>query len=128
VPDAAFRPDGSISPIGTTSWVFGVERGLSSTLSLGGYYSGVTADDNYYLDTGGGYIGQGYPGAPNSHNRSVQEITATASYQIVKTPDRGSAQLNLQTSWLTRESWPQTSGPDSAETLMFFAQVRYNLP
>ena len=128
VPDAAFHPDGSISPIGTTSWVFGLEQGLSSTMSLGGYYSGVTADDRYFLDTGGGYIGHGYPGAPSSHNRRVQEITATASYQIVKTPDRGSAQLNLQTSWLTRESWPQTSGPDSATTVMFFAQVRYNLP
>ena len=56
-------------------------------------------------------------------------MTATGAYQIVKTPDRGSAQFNAQVSWLTREplSTPQ-NGLSSARSFMFLAQVRYNLP
>jgi hypothetical protein len=127
VPDVAFRSDGSISPIGTTSWVAGVEHTMS-TLSVGGYYSGVVADERFFRDTDGTSIGFGYPGAPNSHNRKIQEITGTASYQIVKSADRGSAQLSLQASWVQREPWSVQNGLGAADTMMFFAQVRYNLP
>ena len=75
VPDAAFRRDGSISTIGTTSWVGGVEQKISPRLSLGGYYSGVDTDANFDLDTDGSYIGFGFPGSSNSNNRRIQEIT-----------------------------------------------------
>ena len=61
VPDVAFRRDGSISTIGTTSWVGGVEQRISPRLSLAGYYSGVDTDDNFDLDTDGSYIGFGFP-------------------------------------------------------------------
>jgi hypothetical protein len=128
VPDVAFRSDGSISTIGTTSWAGGVEQKVSDRVSLGGYYSGVNADDNFYLDAGGSYIGFGYPGASNSNNRKIQEVTGTGSYQFLKSPDRGSGQFSLQVSWLTREPWSQGEGPASANAVMFFAQVRYNLP
>ena len=128
VPDVAFRSDGSISTIGTTSWVGGVEQKVSDRVSLGGYYSGVSADDNFSLDAGGSYIGFGYPGASNSNNRRIQELTGTGFYQFLKSPDRGSGQLSLQMSWLTREPWSQGNGPASASAFMFFAQVRYNLP
>ncbi len=128
VPDVAFRSDGSISPIGTTSWVGGVEQKFSDRLSMGGYYSGVNAEDNFFVDTDGSYIGFGYPGSSNSNNRKVQEVTGTAAYQIVKSQDRGSAQLNLQASWLTREPWSIQQGLSSADAFMFFVQVRYNLP
>ena len=128
VPDVAFRRDGSISAIGTTSWVGGVEQKISPRLSVGGYYSGVNTDDNFDLDTDGGYIGFGYPGASNSSNRSVQEITGTGSYQFLKSTDRGSGQFNLQASWLKREPSSQGNGLASASAFMFFAQVRYNLP
>jgi hypothetical protein len=128
VPDVAFRSDGSISAIGTTSWVGGVEQKFSDRLSMGGYYSGVNAEDKFFVDTDGSYIGFGYPGSSNSNNRKVQEVTGTAAYQIVKSHDRGSAQLNLQASWLTREPWSIQQGLRSADAFMFFVQVRYNLP
>jgi hypothetical protein len=128
VPDVAFRSDGSISPIGTTSWVGGVEQKVSDRVSLGGYYSGVNSDDNFFSDVGGDYIGFGYPGASNSNNRTILEVTGTGSYQFLKSADRGSGQLSLQLSWLTREPWSQGNGPASANAVMFFAQVRYNLP
>ena len=84
VPDAAFRRDGSISTIGTTSWVVGVEQRISPRLSLAGYYSGVDTDANFDLDTDGSHIGFGYPGASDSNNRTIQEVTGTGSYQFLR--------------------------------------------
>jgi hypothetical protein len=127
-PDAAFRRNGSISTISTVSWVGGIEQEISPTLSLAGYYSGVNTDANFDLDTDGSYIGFGSPGASNANNRRVQEVTGTASYQFLQSPDRGSGQFSLQASWLTREPWSQGDGPAAATAFLFFAQVRYNLP
>ena len=128
VPDAAFRRDGSIRTIGTTSWVGGVEQKISPTLSLAGYYSGLDTDASFDLDTDGSYIGFGFPGSSNSNNRKIQEITSTASYQFLRSPDRGSGQFSLQASWLKRDPSWQGNGLPSAKAFMFFAQVRYNLP
>ena len=128
VPDAAFRRDGSIRTIGTTSWVAGVEQKISPTVSLAGYYSGLDTDASFDLDTDGRYIGFGFPGSSNSNNRKIQEITGTASYQFVRSPDRGSGQFSLQASWLERDPSWQGNGLPSAKAFLFFAQVRYNLP
>ena len=128
VPDAAFRRDGSISTIGTMSWVGGIEQTISPTVSVGAYYSGLDTDANFDLDTGGNYIGFGFPGASNSNNRRIQEVTGTGSYQFVRSPDRGSGQFSLQVSWLKREPWSQGNGLPSAAAWLVFAQVRYNLP
>jgi hypothetical protein len=128
VPDVAFDTDGSIRPIGSTSWVSGIEQKVSSSVSLSGYFSGVAVDDRVEVDADGSYIGYGYPGASNSNNRRIQEVTGVFSYLIVRTENRGSVQFGLQGSWLTREPWSQGSGPPSADTFLFFAQVRYNLP
>ena len=127
-PDVAFRSDGSIALVSATSWVSGVEQVLSSRVSLAGYYSGVEVDDNSLVDTDGSAIGYGHPGASNASNRTIREITATVSYLAVRTENRGSAQLGIQTSWLTREPWSAGTGPRSADAFIFFAQVRYNLP
>ncbi len=129
VPDAAFRSDGSISLTDTTSWVAGVEQSVTDRVSVAGYYSGVNTDGNYSTDRDGSAIGFGYPGSSSSNNRTIREVAATGAYQIVKTPDRGSAQFNVQVSWLTREplSTPQ-NGLSSARSFIFLAQVRYNLP
>jgi hypothetical protein len=129
VPDAAFRSDGSISLVDTTSWVGGVEQSVTSRMSLGGYFSGVNTDANYFTDLDGSAIGFGYPGSSNSNNHTVREITATGAYQIVSTPSRGSAQFNAQVSWLKREPFSTPPGGlSSAGAFMFLAQVRYNLP
>ena len=128
VPDAAFRRDGSISTIATTSWVGGVEQRISRRVSVAAYYSGVDADDNFDRDSDGSYIGFGYPGASHANNRRIHEFTGTGSYQFLRSSDRGSGQFNLQVSWLEREPFSQGNGPPSASAVMFFAQVRYNLP
>ena len=129
VPDAAFRSDGSINLIDTTSWVGGVEQTLTPRVSVAGYYSGVNTGDSYFTDRDGRFIGFGFPGSSTNNNRTIREFTLTGAYQIVRTPDRGSAQFNTQVSWLKREPWSTpASGLSSARSFMFFAQVRYNLP
>jgi hypothetical protein len=127
-PDVAFREDGSIAPVGSTSWVLGVERALTPRISAAGYYSGVIVDDTYFVAADGAFVGYGFPGSSNASNQRIGEVTATVSYQIVRTDDRGSAQLNVQTSWLRREPWSTGTGPDAARAFLFFAQLRYNLP
>jgi hypothetical protein len=127
-PDVAFEPDGSITPIPVTSWVAGVEQAMSARVSLGGYYSGVHADATWSVDTVGKSGGFGFPGASNAANQTIDEATATVSYLAVRTDNRGSAQVNVQMSWLRREPLSQGSGPDAARAWLFFAQVRYNLP
>lgn len=127
-PDVAFRPDGSIAPIPVTAWVTGLEQAVTPRLSLSGYYSGTTSDSTYFVDADDSYVGFGYPGASNDANKRISELTATAWYLAVRTENRGSAQVGVQTSWLKREPWSAGSGPGSADAFLFFVQMRYNLP
>ena len=127
-PDVAFEPDGDIKPIPVMSWVAGVEQAISPRVSLAGYYSGLRADATWSAETDGRHIGFGFPGASNAANETIDEVTATISYLAVRTDNRGSAQVNVQTSWLRREPLSEGSGPESARAFLFLAQVRYNLP
>ena len=127
-PDAAFRPDGTIAPIPTTSWVAGIEQAVTPRVSAAGYYSGVSTDATYFTDTTGGFIGFGFPGASTAATRRIVEATGTLSYLAVRTENRGSAQVNLQTSWMRREPWAVGAGPRSADAWLVFVQIRYNLP
>jgi len=128
VPDLTFTADSSIQPLGTKSWVSGVEQKFSSIVSLAGYYSGVDTEASAHIDTNGNSIGYGYPGSSHTNNKRIEELTLTSSLLAFKTSNRGSAQINLQFSWLEREPWSQGNGPASASMFTFFAQVRYNLP
>ena len=127
VPDVIVRADGSIAPIRSASWVGGLEVQAGKSTAIGGYYSGVYAQDTIALDTDGRFIGFGYPGSPDSHNRTIREATGVFAWQVVKS-DRGSVQVNVQTSWLTRTPWSRPTGSSSANAFLFFTQIRYNLP
>jgi hypothetical protein len=128
VPDATFSADSSIHPLRTTSWVLGVEQRLNATVSMAGYYSGVNTSESFATDADGGFIGFGFPGSLHSSNRSIHELTVTAALLSFRSPNRGSAQVNVQYSWLERKPFDAGNGPASAAMHMFFAQVRYNLP
>jgi hypothetical protein len=128
VPDVTFNADSSIEPLETTSWVAGVEQKLGPWVSVGGYYSGMDTENQVATDTDGAFIGFGFPGSSNSNNKSIQQLAFTGSFLAFKSTNRGSAQVNVQYSWLEREPWDAGTGPPSASMHMFFAQVRYNLP
>ena len=127
-PDVAFGSDGSIRPITSASWVGGIEQRVSRRASVSGYYSGVEVDNRFGRDADGSYIGFGYPGASNSNNRRIEEVTGTFSSLVTTTENRGSVQLGIQTSWVRREPWSRGAGPASASAFLFFTQLRYNLP
>jgi hypothetical protein len=128
VPDVCISADGAIHPIGTSAWVAGLEQKVSSFVSLAAYDSGVHADSNYSVDVNGTYVGFGYPGSSHADNRSIHEVTAVFAWQPWKIEGRGSMQWNTQLSWLTRKPWSAGTKPSSAEALLFFTQIRYNLP
>jgi hypothetical protein len=128
VPDVSISPDGGIHPIRTFSWVTGLEQRISTHTALGFYDSGVHADASYFVDTTGQDVGFGYPGSPGSANRSIHEVTGVYAWQPWSIPNRGSLQWTTQLSWLTRTPFSAGSGPASATALLFFTQVRYNLP
>jgi hypothetical protein len=129
LPDVTIRADGEIDPVPAGSWMTGIEQKVNRSVTLSGYYSGAHAAESLSLDTDGvSYLGYGYPGSSNANNKRIREITGVFAWEAWKLADRGSMQLNIQTSWLTREPWSRGSGPRSANAGLFFAQVRYNLP
>jgi hypothetical protein len=128
VPDVSVSADGAIHPIRTTSWVAGFEQKLGDHASLALYDSGVVAAASYSVDTDGSYIGFGYPGAPNADNRRIHEVTGVFGWRAWAIANRGSLQWTTQLSWLERTPWPDTAGPSSANAVLLFTQLRYNLP
>ncbi len=127
-PDVSISADGAIHPIPTTSWAAGFEYTISPPLSLAVYDSGVRIDSSYSADAGGTFIGFGYPGSPNTNNRSIDEVTGVVGWQPWKIPGRGSMQWNTQLSWLRRTPWSIGTAPSSAQAVMVLTQIRYNLP
>jgi len=127
-PDVSISADGAIHPIPTTAWAAGVEYRISPQLSLAGYDSGVHVDNSYSVDADGEFIGFGYPGSPNTDNRTIHEVTGVFGWEPWKIAGRGSMQWTSQLSWLRRTPWSTGAGPSSADALLFLTQIRYNLP
>jgi len=128
VPDVSISADGQIHPIRASAWVVGGERRLTTQASAAIYDSGIHADNSYSVDTNGANIGFGYPGAPNSVNKSIHQVTGVFAWQAWRIEGRGSMQWTTQLSWLRRTPWSPGTGPSSADEIMVFSQVRYNLP
>ena len=127
-PDVSISADGVIHPIRATSWVAGIEQGISSHASAALYDSGVRAGASYSLDADGSSIGFGYPGAPTLANKSIDEVTGVFTWQAWRIEGRGSMQWTTQASWLRRTPWSAGAGPASADAFMLLTQIRYNLP
>ena len=128
VPDVSVSADGRIHPIHTYSWVGGVECRLMTRASVAFYDSGAHADGSYSSDADGTYIGFGYPGAPNTDNTAVHEVTGVFAWQPWKIEGRGSMQWTTQFSWVGRTPFSAGASQSSAGSVLFFTQLRYNLP
>ncbi len=127
-PDVIVTATGSIQPINAYSWLGGIEYAATKTSSFYGYYSGAYGQRQTAIDLNGNYIGWGFPGASNSANRTLNEISVGWGQVFWKHEGLGSVQLGAQYSYLERYPWSQGSGPTNAWTNMVFSQVRYNLP
>jgi hypothetical protein len=126
-------PDGSgastISLERSWSFITGLEWKAAPQTTLFGYYSEIGIGRDYAPLVAGGYVGYGYPGSPNSQNKSIDEYTLGAVQTLWKDPAYGALQVIAQASYLDRKPWYVANGaPGDAHVGMFFLDLRYILP
>lgn len=128
-PDLIVRSDGSLSAVHAGSTVSGIEFTKKNTL-LYGYYGGAYIARNVTTDAATGkFVGYGYPGSPNSQNRSIQEGTFGFTQTFWKDAKYGALSLMGQYSYVLRDPWVASAGqPKNAKTNMIFFNLRYALP
>lgn len=115
------------------SAIGGFEWDSSRRTTLAAYYSGVYFQRRYGIDPSVSspvtYIGYGYPGSANTHNRVITEATLASLTNLWQDPKRGALQLITQSSYASRSPWFVASGaPRSAHTYMQFMDLRYVFP
>jgi hypothetical protein len=127
-PDVVIRQNGTVSAVRTNSAILGFEDQINPGYLFYGYYGGIYIHPNFDL-SGATPVGYGYPGAPASMNRSLQEATLGITHTFWKSNNFGSLALITQASYLTRSPFAVAAGaPKNAHTGMAFADLRYTLP
>jgi len=127
-PDLVVRQNGTISLVHSGSGIGGFEYQISPNWLLYGYYGGAYFQHNFDL-SGTTPVGYGFPGAPGSNNKSIQEGTAGITHTFWKDNNYGALQLITQYSYVVRNPWSVTPGsPKNAHTNMAFVDLRYVLP
>jgi hypothetical protein len=127
-PDLIIRPDGTISPIHSGGFNEGFEATVGKFLFYG-YYGAMYARRNTAVDTNGTLVGYGYRGAPNSQNKSIQEVTFGYNQTLWKSPAYGAINIITQYEYALRNPWyiaPNT--PKNAHFNTVYVDVRYTLP
>jgi hypothetical protein len=129
MPDFIVRADGSPSLIHSMSTVSGVEATIHNVIQPYAYYGGVYGSRNTALDLNHTYVGYGYPGSPNSQNRSIQEITAGWTHTLWRDGKYGALQYMVQYAYFFRNPWyvaPNQPKGTHMNTVWF--NLRYVLP
>jgi hypothetical protein len=135
VPDLTVNPDGSLSPIKTSSTVSGIEYTHKNTF-LYAYYGGIYvyrdlgfvngAEYGYGVDATG--AGSNYTAAI-TQNRMVQQGTVGFNQTFWRDNKYGALNLMGQYSYLTRNPWSVAAGnPTHAKLNLAFINLRYTLP
>ncbi len=129
VPNFIIRADGSPSLMHSASTVSGFEATVKN-FSPYIYYGGVYAGRNTALDANGkSWIGYGYPGSPNSQNRSIQEITAGWTQTLWRDAKYGALQYMAQYAYIFRNPWHVApNAPKNAHETAIWFNLRYVLP
>jgi hypothetical protein len=126
-PDFIVNPDASLTTVGSTSGLVGVEAQVKPPTMLFGYYGTVRIDQKVVSD-GGKPIGYGVPGGTLA-NKSIDETTLGFNHSFFREPRYGAMQLIVQYSYVTRRPWSVPDGtPSSAKTHMLYVSARYVLP
>ncbi|MBV8847081.1 MAG: hypothetical protein JO307_30095 [Bryobacterales bacterium] len=128
IPDFIVRADGSPSLIHSMSTVSGFEATVKNVQPYV-YYGGVYGSRNVALDTNHSFIGYGYPGSPNSHNRSIQEISAGWTHTLWRDGRYGALQYMVQYAYFWRNPWYVAANqPKNAHMNTVWFNLRYVLP
>jgi hypothetical protein len=129
-PALVIRGDGAPSLVHSMSTMDGVEFQVTPKLKMWAYYGGTYICRNVVIDpSNGADVGYGYPGSPDSQNRSIQEITGGLTRVFWQDSKYGTLQFSGQFSWLIRYPWSVGPGrPASANLNMVYMGLRYILP
>jgi hypothetical protein len=126
-PDFMVNADGSITTIGSTSGMVGVEAQIRPPTMVFGYYGTVRIDQEVSTD-GNTPIGYGVAGDTGA-NRSIDETTAGVNHAFFRNPNYGALHLILQYSYVARTPWSVPEGtPSSAHAHVFYVAARYVIP
>lgn len=141
-PDVIVRPNGNLACVHSGSGIGGFEWQTTPKALFAAYYGGAFYSRNFGLlpatgtptptcdgQVGFTCVGFGFPGSPDSANRSVQEATFDFIPTIWSSPYYGKLQLITQYSYLTRAPWFVAPGnPRNAHLSMVYVDIRYVLP
>jgi hypothetical protein len=134
IPDFIVNPDGSMSTVSSTSFIYGAEATVKKTLVYG-YYSQAHADGLTTFDANGTTtIGFGVPNSQSANNK-IEEDTFGLTQTLFRDPKVGGLQIQFQYSYVKRTvfSSPQTLPTGTlpgnvAKTNMVYVNFRYILP
>ncbi len=129
-PDLIVRPNGDIAPVHAGSTVSGFEVTQKNSFFYA-YYGALYVSRDIALDANNKtLIGYGYPGAPVSQNRAIQELSAGFNQTLWKDGRYGALNFMGQFSYMTRNPWSivPIGGPSDAHLSMAFLNLRYTLP
>jgi hypothetical protein len=130
-PDLIINPDGSPKPLKSYGTVDGFEYQVGANTLLYAYYGGVYVDRLFAIDAANknAYVGYGFPGAPSSQNRTIQQGTFGLTQTFWKSANYGALQFMAQYSYMFRNPWAHAAGtPDNAHNSTVFINLRYALP
>jgi hypothetical protein len=129
-PALIIEGNGAPSLVHSMSTLNGVEYQATPKWKLWAYYGGTYIDKNVAIDPSDGKpVGYGFAGSPNSHNRSIQEVTTGFTRVFHRDPIFGRFEFSGQYSWLVRHPWYIAPGqPGSANLNMLYLGLRYVLP
>jgi len=130
-PDLVVRADGTLGLIHSGGTVDGFEARIKNFL-IYAYYGGILINRYTTIDTGAKKptpVGYGYPGAPNSQNKAIQELTFGFNQTIWGSPRYGAVNLMGQYEYLTRAPWNIGAGnPEATHDNTIYINLRYTLP
>ncbi len=114
------------------SGLSGFEWKIDKRSTLSAYASGAYFQRRYGPDPSAKtptWIGYGFPGSPNTHNRIIEEASFATTTTVWQDGRCGALQVITQSSYVTRSPWSvAANAPKNAHTFMQFMNLRYVLP
>jgi hypothetical protein len=126
-PDFMVNADGSITTIGSTSGMVGVEAQVRPPTMVFGYYGTVRIDQEVSVD-GTTPIGYGVAG-DTAANRSIDETSVGVNHAFFRNANYGAMHLIVQYAYVTRTPWSVPDGtPSSTHAHVLYVAARYVIP
>jgi hypothetical protein len=128
-PDLVVNRNGALGLLPGGGAAGGLESQATKKLLLYTYYGADYFGRGVVVDTTGKLVGYGFPGSPNTTNRTIQEGTVGFVNTLWRNRKWGALQVLFQYSYLFRNPWfVAARSPSQAQTNMLFLDLRYLFP